>query len=63
MDSSITFSELLRYTESETTRWKDWLLTHPEALNLPCDVASVGNSKGLRLHIFGNELYFAHALA
>ena len=62
MDSSIMFSELLRYTEIETARWKEWFLSHLQALEVPCDVAGVANIKGLLLHIFGNELYFAHAL-
>jgi uncharacterized damage-inducible protein DinB len=61
-EPGITFSELLQYTELETKRWKDWFATHPLALDRPCDVAKTGTVRGLLLHIFATELFFAHAV-
>jgi uncharacterized damage-inducible protein DinB len=60
MDPGITFTELLQYTEVETTRWKEWFAAHPEALERTCDIAMAGTVRGLLLHIFATELSFAH---
>jgi len=62
MDSAITFKELLQYTEIESRRWQQWFLAHPRALDLTCDVAKAGTVRGLVLHIFATELFFAHAV-
>jgi uncharacterized damage-inducible protein DinB len=62
MDSHITFSELLQYTERETQRWKEWFAAHPEALDVPCDIAKAGTVRALLLHVFATELFFAHLL-
>jgi uncharacterized damage-inducible protein DinB len=62
MDSGITFSELLDYTDRETTRWREWFGEHPEALDLPCDIAKAGTVRALLLHVFATELFFAHAV-
>jgi uncharacterized damage-inducible protein DinB len=62
MDAGIRFSELLLYTDQETNRWKDWCATHPEALDTACDVAKAGTVRGLLLHIFATELFFARAV-
>ncbi len=62
MDSAITFIELLEYTEVETARWKNWFAAHPQVLDVKCDVAKAGSVRGLLLHIFGTELFFAHAV-
>jgi len=62
MDSAISFTELLDYTEHENKRWKEWFLAHPAALEVPCDIANVGTVGKLLLHIFANHLFFAHRL-
>jgi len=62
MDAGITFAELLQYTEEETQHWKQWFAEHPEALDLPCDVAKAGTVRKLVLHIFTAELVFANAV-
>jgi uncharacterized damage-inducible protein DinB len=62
MDPGITFAELLQYTEQETKHWKDWFAAHPDALDRPCDVAKAGTVRGLLLHIFATELFFAYAV-
>ncbi len=62
MDAGIGFSELLKYEEQETKRWKEWFAAHAEALELRCDVASAGTVRGLLVHMFATELHFAHAV-
>lgn len=60
MDPGVSFGELLNYTEEENRRWKQFLARHPEALDLPFDVA--GDVRQLLVHIFAVELHFAHAI-
>ena len=61
MNDGILFSELLDYNEEETRRWKQFFAQHPEALDLPLDIA--GDVRKLIVHIFAVELYFADLLA
>lgn len=63
MDSAITFTELLLYTEQETSRWKEWFGLHPEALEVPFLIANAKNVKGLMAHIFMVEFLFANAVS
>jgi uncharacterized damage-inducible protein DinB len=58
----ISFEELLRYNELETTKWKDWFAAHPEAFNHPCDIAKAGTVGALMNHMFVAELFFATQL-
>jgi uncharacterized damage-inducible protein DinB len=62
MSEGIQFSELLAYTELEHSRWKQFFTQHPEALDLPCDVAGSGTIRELVFHIFAVNLNFAHML-
>jgi uncharacterized damage-inducible protein DinB len=62
MDPGVSFTDLLQYTEQETRAWKEWCAAHPQALDLPCDIANAGTVHGLFLHIFATELHFAHAV-
>ena len=57
MTAGIEFEELLAYTEEESQRWRQFFMTHPEALALPLDIA--GTVRELVVHIFAVELYFA----
>ena len=63
MDSAITFTELLLYSEQETKRWKEWFSAHPEALEVPFPIAHANNVRGLLAHIFAVELRFANAVS
>ena len=63
MDSAITFTELLLYTEQETRRWKEWFALYPEALEVPFLIANAKNVRGLLLHIFRAETIFANAIS
>jgi uncharacterized damage-inducible protein DinB len=35
MTLSITFDELLRYTNAERDKWRKWLVDHPDAIDAP----------------------------
>jgi uncharacterized damage-inducible protein DinB len=60
MTGGITFEELLAYNDEENRRWKDFFSRHPEALELPLDIA--GTVRDLVLHIFSVELFFANSI-
>src|SRR5690348_13871773 len=60
MTGGIGFEELLAYNEEENQQWKDFFARHPEALNLPLDIA--GTVRELVLHIFSVELFFANSI-
>lgn len=32
---TLAFDELLRYTQGEREKWRDWFLRHPQAMDLP----------------------------
>jgi uncharacterized damage-inducible protein DinB len=63
MDSAITFTELLNYSEQETKRWKEWFASHPAALEVPFPIANATDVKGLLTHIVSVELLFARAVS
>lgn len=62
MNEGIQFSDLLAYTDAEHARWKEFFVKHPEALDLPCDVAGSGTIRELVFHIFAVNLNFANML-
>lgn len=62
MDDGVRFADLLAYTEIEHAKWKQFFTQHPEALDLPCDVAGSGTVRELVFHIFLVDLMFAHRL-
>jgi len=61
MLDGIRFEELLDYSVEENRRWQQFFARHPEALDLPLDIA--GSVRQLVLHIFAVELYFANAIS
>jgi uncharacterized damage-inducible protein DinB len=61
MSASIQFTELLDYTEEEARRWREFFAKHPEAADLPLDIA--GSVRALVAHIVGVELYFARLIS
>jgi uncharacterized damage-inducible protein DinB len=60
LNQGIQFDEFLAYSEEESQRWKQFFTRHPEALDLPLDIA--GTVRELVLHIFAVELFFANAV-
>jgi uncharacterized damage-inducible protein DinB len=61
MIDGIQFSELLDYLEAENRDWKQFFSRHPQAFDLPLDIA--GDVRKLVLHIFEVELFFANAVS
>lgn len=62
MNDGVRFSELLAYTAEENRRWKEWFRAHPQAMDVPCDIAGSPTVHNLFLHIFTVDLYYAHRL-
>ena len=62
MNDGIRFSELVAYTAEENRRWKEFFREHPQAMDLPCDIAASPTVHNFLLHIFTTDLYFAHRL-
>lgn len=62
MTQGFSLEDMLRYSEEETQRWKQFFTANPELLDLPTDVAGAGTVRGLLIHIFSAELYFANAV-
>lgn len=62
MDSGLSFSELLAFTAEENRRWKKWFLDHPQALDLPCDIADSKTVRELFFHILRVDLFYSHLL-
>lgn len=60
---SLSFAELLDYTDDETRRWKEFFRKHPAALDVPTDVRGAKNARELVAHIFIAELIFGAAVA
>jgi len=61
----ISFSDLLRYNESEAMKWRAWLETQPsELLDLPFGNAArrMGNVREMIWHIFITEWVYACVL-
>jgi uncharacterized damage-inducible protein DinB len=60
---ALTAYEMLAWLDSTSNHWHALIETHPEILNLPCDVAGVSTVGGLLQHIVAVELRFAERLA
>ena len=60
----LSFPELLRFDEQETTRWHEFLARQsPELLDLDIDLAGGGTVRALLLHMFAVELKYAELLS
>lgn len=62
MDAGISFSDLLAYNAHERDHWKRWFREHPEALDLPCDLANSDSVRRFVLHIVSTDLVFANGI-
>lgn len=54
--------ELLLWLERTTKGWRDLIASHPEALELPCDVREAHTARELLQHIVAVELRYAERL-
>jgi uncharacterized damage-inducible protein DinB len=55
-------SALLAYNEEDTQRWHQFFREHPEALDVPIDVAKKHSARGLVNHIFAVEYRYSQRL-
>ncbi len=53
---------LLAYSEEEANRWHEFFREHPDALDIPIDVAKKTNARGLVNHIFAVEYRYSQRL-
>jgi uncharacterized damage-inducible protein DinB len=58
----VSFATLLAYRDAETARWREWLLRHPAALDVPIGAGRTATVGGLVVHIFAVELRYAERL-
>lgn len=59
----LTPQELIAWNETTATNWKQLLISHPELLTQPCDVAGTKSVAELLQHIVAVELRYAERLA
>jgi uncharacterized damage-inducible protein DinB len=58
----LSFGELLDYCAEENNRWRDFFKTHPDALNLPSDIAGTKTVREVVLHITAVQVRYAERL-
>ena len=61
--TALTVDELMGWVETTTTRWRELLRAHPEALEFPCDIMNTGTVARLLQHLVAVELRYAERLA
>ncbi len=61
--NGITYTELLRYVDGETAKWRRFLEgATPQVLDTPIDTAGQKDLRGVLLHIFAVELRYSERL-
>ncbi|HVG90905.1 MAG TPA: DinB family protein [Alphaproteobacteria bacterium] len=58
----LSFGELLDYSAEESNHWRDFFTKHPDALELPCDIAGARAVRELVLHIVAVQMRYAERL-
>ncbi len=58
----LSFGELLDYCAEENNRWRDFFKQHPDALELPCDIAGTKSVCEVVLHIVAVQMRYAERL-
>jgi uncharacterized damage-inducible protein DinB len=58
----LSFGELLDYSAEESNHWRDFFTQHPDALDLPCDIAQTKTVRELVLHIVVVQMRYAERL-
>ena len=58
----LSFGELLDYSAEESNHWRDFFTQHPDALDLPCDIAGTRTVRELVLHIVAVQMRYAERL-
>ena len=58
----LSFGELLDYCAEENNHWRDFFKQHPDALDLPADIAGTKNVREVVLHIAAVQMRYAERL-
>ena len=58
----LSFGELLDYSAEESNHWRDFFTQHPDALDVPCDIAGTKTVRELVLHIVAVQMRYAERL-
>ena len=58
----LSFGELLDYCADESNHWRDFFNQHPDALELPADIAGTRNVREVVLHIAIVQMRYAERL-
>jgi uncharacterized damage-inducible protein DinB len=58
----LSFGELLDYSAEESNHWRDFFKQHPDALDLPCDIAGTKTVGEVVLHIVAVQIRYAERL-
>jgi uncharacterized damage-inducible protein DinB len=58
----LSLAELLDYCEEENNCWRDFFTQHPDALDLPADIAGTKNVREVVLHIAAVQMRYAERL-
>jgi len=58
----LSFGELLDYCAEENNRWRDFFKQHPDALDLPCDIAGTKTVREVVLHVVAVQMRYAERL-
>ena len=58
----LSFGELLDYSAEESNHWRDFFKQHPDAMDLPCDIAQTKTVRELVLHIVVVQMRYAERL-
>ena len=58
----LSFGELLDYSAEESNHWRDFFTQHPEAMDMPCDIAQTKTVRELALHIVVVQMRYAERL-
>jgi hypothetical protein len=59
----LTAEEVLAWNEKTAQNWRQLLISHPELLTQPCDIAGTKTVAELLQHIVAVELRYAERLA
>jgi uncharacterized damage-inducible protein DinB len=58
----LSFGELLDYSAEESNHWRDFFAQHPDALDVPCDIAGTKTVGEVVLHIVAVQIRYAERL-
>jgi uncharacterized damage-inducible protein DinB len=58
----LSFGELLDYSAEESNHWRDFFAQHPDALDVPCDIAGTNTVREVVFHIVAVQVRYAERL-